>query len=105
MKGGGESENILCVSAEWEESGSTIGGVGERGGDGGGFEEGDGEGGRGGGGARTIILGGLLLLLMLLLLLLLLFGISPLSVGSVQEATREPVPPMPEALCCPSAAR
>jgi len=78
MEGGGESGNILCVSAEWGESSSTIGGVGERGGDGSGFKEGDGEGGGGGGAAGTIILGALLLLLMLMLLLLLLFDVNPL---------------------------
>jgi len=34
MEGGGESGKILWVNAECGESGSTIGGVGERGGDG-----------------------------------------------------------------------
>jgi len=33
MEGGGESANILSVMAEWGESGSMAGGVGERGGD------------------------------------------------------------------------
>jgi len=41
MEGGGESGNILCVSTECGESGSMIGGVGERGGDDGGFNGGD----------------------------------------------------------------
>jgi len=64
MEGGGESGNIRCVNAEWGESGSTTGGIGERGGDGGWFEEGDWEG--GGGGDGTVILEWLLLLLSLL---------------------------------------
>jgi len=29
--------------------------------------------------------------------------VEVLAIGNVQETTREPVPPMPEALCCPSA--
>jgi len=77
MEGGGESGNILCVSTEWGESGSTIGGVGERENDGGGFEEGDGEGGGGGGGRRAVSVGLLSLLLLLSVLLLLSRDVRP----------------------------
>jgi len=78
-RGKGADRRRGRVSAEWGESGSAVGGVGERGGNGGWFDEGDWEGGGGGGReAGTIILGTLLFLLLLLLLLLSLFDVSPL---------------------------
>jgi len=55
---GGKSGNILEVSAEWEESDFTKGGVGNRGGEKTWFGEGNGNwgGGGGGGGDGTLIL-------------------------------------------------